>query len=84
MSKEKVPTVHQALQFAWMKDGKVDRSMIEEFLLRDLKGIHVLLTEMLSDPEIIDAITNVIAKRYQKVFDANKAEPEIPFNNVPK
>lgn len=84
MKKDKVPTIDQQAQYAWMKGGKVDRQMIEEFLVRDLKGIHVLLTELLSDQDVIDAITKVICDKYQKALDVKKLEPELPLNYVPK
>lgn len=82
MKKTKVPTIDQQAQYAWMKDGKVDRHMIEEFLVRDLKGIHVLLTEMLSDKDVIDAITKVICDKYQKALEVQKSQPELPLGDM--
>lgn len=81
MSKEKDfnGSVDSKIQYAVFQDGKLQRETIKSWLEKDVRGTYLLLSEILSSPPVLDALTEVFYKRY-KDFHAQKAQaPELPI-----
>lgn len=62
---------------AAVKEQFVSKESVKSYLKKDLTMIHVLLMEILSTEEVLDAITEVIYTRYEKIREAKDAAPEL-------
>lgn len=56
------------VDFAVLRDAKLDRATIEKWLKQDIERVYVLVSEMLNDESIQKAITDVMWNRYQRLI----------------
>lgn len=64
---EKSSTPKQAIEEAAFNNWSMTREQIQFGLKRDIRGIYVVLAEILQSQEVLDAITNVYYERYLKI-----------------
>lgn len=77
-AKVKGSIVHEAERAA-VQELALDINMIKTHLKRDIDGIYALLAEILSDPEMIDALAKVVYKRYQEFRESKKDTSQLPM-----
>ena len=71
--------MHQADRAA-MESAELSLEQVRSYLVRDIKGIYVLLADILNSDEVTDALAQAIYQRYEKHMQAKKAAPELPLN----
>lgn len=67
---EKVPSPNQLQQQAAFAGVKLSREEIFDLVKRDMRGIHVLLSEILASDVCINALTDVFYKRHVELHSA--------------
>lgn len=78
MEKE-VLSVSEIAQKAAQMRVDLGKDDIRKAYEHDMKMVYALLADILRDPKIIDAITDVMWERYIVVRDAQLAQEELPF-----
>lgn len=78
--KDQKESIDQRIQFNVLQNADLSRETIKQWLEKDIKGVYILLADILQSSEIMDAIVNVFYKRYQELHDSAKVSPEL-FTN---
>lgn len=73
---EKQASIKQVLSEGAFHGTNYSPDDIKNFLRRDIKGVYILLAEVLQSDEVIDALASVYYKRYQELM----AQQPIEFN----
>lgn len=84
MSKEEQlnATMDQKIQYNVLHEQNLNRDTIKEWLSRDIKGIYIILADILRQDEILEKLTDVYYDRY-KAFHAQKKEDVLdPFQRA--
>lgn len=66
-------SVDAKIQYSVFQDGQLSRDTIKGWLSKDIRGVYLLLSELLTSPEALDALTEVFYKRYLS-FHEQKAK----------
>lgn len=83
----KVSSIKSRIDKTAMRGLSLDltREEIKADLQRDIRGVYVLLAEMLNTDEVLNAITDVFYERYvrlkAKAVSDLEAAPELPLKN---
>ena len=77
---EKVPAPGQTIQQMAFNGQEVTEEMIREWFMRDLKGVYVILAEILQTKECIDALAKIYHGRYLQMVEGMKRQPELDLN----
>lgn len=65
MPEEKVKGINQVIQDTAFNGFDLDHNQIKEYLKRDIRGIYVLLADILNSPDVLDAMAAVMLTRYE-------------------
>lgn len=63
-NKEFVGSVKAKSDYAVFNNADIPKEQIKEWLVKDIKGVFILLSDLIQTPEAIDALTEVFYKRY--------------------
>lgn len=69
----------EKVDFTVFKDGTLSRETIRSWLSTDIRGVYMILAEVLAAEEVLDALTDVFYKRYKKLHEAKMAQTELPL-----
>lgn len=78
---EQVPSIDQTVRQSIFDGQPVSREDIRNGLQRDLRGLHVTLTDVLRSKECIDALTDVYYQRYLAIISVVKSEDSVPSSD---
>lgn len=73
MSKTTIDGVGHKVDYAVKSDASISRDQIREWLVKDMRGVYLLLSELLNSPQCVDALTDIFYARYQ---DMHKSKSE--------
>lgn len=71
MSKEKM-SVSSQIDYAVFSNANLTKDQIKGWLQADIRGVYLLLAEMLGSVEVLDALSEVFFKRYVKFHEEKK------------
>lgn len=77
-------TVDSKMQYAVFKDQNLDRETIKNWLIKDIRGTYITMSELLSSRECIEALTDVFYKRYVDFHAKQQANPELDLKQEVK
>lgn len=63
----KIDDLRKNLEHAAITEQEVTRDQIKQWLVRDIRAVHILLAEMLNTKEITEAITEVFWQRFLRL-----------------
>lgn len=72
-------SVRESLDDAAFNGKNVEKDQLKSFLKQDLKGVYLVLADLLRTEEAIDALTDVFYSRYLRLKEAKEASPELPW-----
>lgn len=67
----------EKIQLASFADANLTKEQIHEWLEKDMRGVYVLLTEVLASPECLLALSEAYYKRYQQLKEKLANAPEL-------
>lgn len=67
----------EKLEFAVFHDADISKDQISTWLQNDIRGVYLLLSEVLASRECLDALVDVFYKRYLKFHEDKKNNPEL-------
>lgn len=70
----------EKVDFAVFTNARLERDNIKSWLKKDVHGVYLLLSEILSSNEVLEALTEVFWNRYLAFHEGKKSAPEIDFN----
>lgn len=73
-------TVQEKIDYQVFSNQNLSREQLRAWFVKDIKGVYILLSELLNTTEAIDALTDVYYKRYKDFHEAQKNQPELPLN----
>lgn len=73
-------TPGQKIEYAVKVDADISQAQIKEWLIKDIRGVHILLSEILQTEECIDALVKVFYERYSTMHKAKTENPELNLN----
>lgn len=76
-SKNVSDSVRSQIDYTVFKDGTLTKDQIKGWLQTDIRGVYMLLAEMLASVEVMDALVEVFWKRYVTLHEAKKAQQEM-------
>lgn len=72
-------SIKQELQEGAFKGTAYSKEDIRKFLVRDIKGVYIVLAEILQSDDAVNALVEVYYRRYQEMM----AQQPLDFDNVP-
>lgn len=69
----------QKMEIASVYDADLSKETLRDWMVKDIRGVHVLLSEVLGSEECISALTEVFYKRYLELQESKKAQPSLEF-----
>lgn len=81
-SPKREASLNQGLQQAAAHGIPVSREVIKDLLTKDMKRVQILLFEILEADACVEALTDVMWKRYQAMMEAKKKAPDL-FDDAP-
>jgi len=63
-----------------LNEQKVPKEAAAAALKHDLSLAGLVIKDILSTPEVLSAITDIFYTRYEEMYAARNAQPEIDFN----
>lgn len=70
-------TIGSKIQYAVFSDQNLTKAQIKDWLARDMRGVYLLLAELLASVEAQEALAEVFWKRYRKFHDERAANPQL-------
>lgn len=55
------------LDSALFHDADIAKAQVREWLVKDMRGVYILIAEVLASEECVDALTEIFYGRYQKL-----------------
>lgn len=74
-------TVQEKIDYQVFSNKNLSREQLRAWFVKDIKGVYVLLSELLDTTEAIDALTDVYYKRYKDFHEAQQNQTELPLND---
>lgn len=65
MPKTTIDGVGHKVDYAVKNDASISRDQIREWLVKDMRGVYLLLSELLNSSQCVDALTDIFYARYQ-------------------
>lgn len=72
-----VEGIGHKVDYAVRENANLGKETIKEWLVKDIKGVYILLAEIINSKEAVDALVEVFWKRYQDMHAAKNAQPEL-------
>lgn len=76
MTKKTVRSLDQKAQEFAITDKQVDRAEFKKYLVNDMRTCVVFMSEVLSIPEAVEALTDVYYKRYTDLMVKKNQVPD--------
>lgn len=72
-------SVNQKIDYALFADADITRDRIKGWLKNDLRGVYLVIAEILASNDCVEALTDVMYKRYSDLHKAKAEQTELNF-----
>lgn len=65
------------VDYAVKENANIGKEQIREWLVKDIRGVYILLAEILNSKEATDALVEVFWNRYKTMHEAKQNQTEL-------